>query len=463
MPAFASIVRSALGSGERLAPQPPVPVLPAAKELGEAGDHDTIVFADPAIVFQEIMGFGAAFTEAAAFALSKATPARQDEILRGFFSSDPLEGSIEAAGHGYRLCRVHMGSCDFALGNWTHAEKPRDYAMASFSIECDRRWLLPLVKRARAIAGDGLRLFASPWSPPAWMKTNGMMNRGGKLLPECRAAWALYFVRFIEAWAAEGVPIWGVTIQNEPEATQSWDSCIFTAEEERDFIRDHLAPALDRAGLSHIEIIGWDHNRDVMVHRAAVYYADAAVRKRMWGVGFHWYVTDTFDNVRLTHDAWPEKHLLFTEGCQEGGPHPGSWDTAERYARSMINDLNRWTVGWVDWNLCLDASGGPNHVGNLCSAPVMIDAASGAVTVNPSWSAIGHFSRYVKPGARRVLCASPRDDLETAAFSNPDGSVAVVVLNRGGARKIRLQLAAAAACAFTAPARSLLTVVLPPR
>jgi glucosylceramidase len=271
------------------------------------------------------------------------------------------------------------------------------------------------------------------------MKSNGQMNQGGFLLPEHRQAWARCFVRFIEEYAAEGVPVWGVSVQNEPAAVQPWDSCIFSAEEERDFVRDFLGPTLARAGMGHIKIVVWDHNRNHLVERASVIYGDAEAASYVWGAGFHWYGENHFEQVQLAHDAWPDKQLLFTEGCQEGGPHHGSWDLGERYARSMINDLNRWTVGWIDWNLVLDETGGPNHVGNLCSAPILINTANDALMHQSSYYYIGHFSRFVKPGARRVLCAASRQDLETTAFLNPDGSVAVVVMNRTEA-PIRLGL-----------------------
>jgi glucosylceramidase len=219
-------------------------------------------------------------------------------------------------------------------------------------------------------------------------------------------------------------------VQNEPAATQRWDSCLYSAEEERDFVRDHLGPALAAAGLGHVKIVVWDHNRDRLVERAGVVYADAEASKYVWGAGFHWYGEDHFEQVQMAHDAWPDKQLLFTEGCQEGGPHTGSWALGERYARSMINDLNRWTVGWIDWNLLLDDSGGPNHVGNLCSAPVLADRASGELLHQSSYYYIGHFARFIRPGARRVLCASSRQDLEATAFVNPGGGAAAVVLNR---------------------------------
>jgi glucosylceramidase len=150
----------------------------------------------------------------------------------------------------------------------------------------------------------------------------------------------------------------------------------------------------------------------------------------VWGTAFHWYVGDNFDNVQWVHDAFPDKKLLFTEGCQEGGPHLGEWQVGERYAHAMINDLNRWTVGWIDWNLLLDETGGPNHVGNFCSAPIIADTRTGELHYQSSYYYIGHFARFVQPGARRILCATSHDGLEAAAFCNPNGQMVVVLLNR---------------------------------
>ena len=380
------------------------------------------VWVDPKRAFQTIEGFGGAFTEASAVTWQKLSPARREDVLRAYFDRE--------AGHGYSLCRVHMNSCDFALGNYAHVETPGDVELKSFSIERDRQALLPFIRAAQRVAGGPLKLLVSPWSPPAWMKSNGEMNRGGKLLPQFANAWARCFVRFIEAYECEGVPVWAVSVQNEPDATQTWDSCTYSAEEERDFVRDHLGPELLKAGLGRIKIVVWDHNRNRMVERASVIYSDPEAAKYVWGTGFHWYGEDHFDQVQLVHDAWPDKQLLFTEGCQEGGPHDGSWDLGERYAHSMINDLNRWTVGWIDWNLVLDQTGGPNHVGNLCSAPILVDTASDGLLHQSSYFYIGHFARFIKPGARRVLCAATSQDLEAAAFVNPDGSTATVVMNR---------------------------------
>ena len=387
-------------------------------------DHDTSVrlWVNPKIAFQTIEGFGGAFTEAAAVTWLKLSETQRDSVLRAYFD--------RSTGHGYSFCRVHMNSCDFALGNYAHAEVAGDVALEHFTIDRDRVALLPFIKAAQGVADQPIKLLASPWSPPAWMKTNGQMNHGGKLLPEYRAAWAQCYVKFIQAYAAEGVPIWGVSVQNEPMATQRWDSCIYTAEEERDFVRDHLGPALEQAGLGDIKIVIWDHNRDEMVERASVVLSDPQAARFVWGTGFHWYGEDHFDHVQLVHDAWPDKQLLFTEGCQEGGPHTGEWELGERYARSMINDLNRWTVGWIDWNLLLDEHGGPNHVGNLCSAPLLADTQRDAVLPQSSYAAIGHFARFIRPGAKRILCAANKAALECTAALNTDGQVVVVVLNR---------------------------------
>jgi glucosylceramidase len=382
-----------------------------------------VVEIDPRTRYQTIIGFGGSFTEAAAVTFDKLPAARQAELLRAYFDSE--------SGHGYTLCRTHINSCDFALGNYAYDEVEGDVELQHFSIEHDRQALLPMIKAAFGVAHDPLKMLASPWSPPAWMKTNGEMNHGGRLKPEYRPAWADYYCRYIEAYAAEGIPIWGLTVQNEPEAKQTWDSCLYTAEEERDFVRDHLGPALARHRLNDVRLLIWDHNRDVMFARAKTVFDDPEAAQYVWGTGFHWYETpQRFDNVQRVHDAYPDKHLIFTEGCQEGGPHLGEWGLGERYAHAMLNDLNAWTEGWIDWNLLLDERGGPNHVGNYCSAPIIADTQTGELLYQSSYYYIGHFARFIRPGARRIGCRVTAEDLEAAAFRDLDGELVVVVLNR---------------------------------
>lgn len=391
----------------------------------DADTYPNAIYVDPNRRYQILEGFGGAFTEAMAATFIKMDSDAQSAILKAYF--DPEDGI------GYTLCRTHINSCDFSLGNYAYDDVAGDVDLKHFTIDHDRRMLIPLIRAASQVAGQKIKLFASPWSPPAWMKTNGQMNLGGKLKPEYRKAWARYYARYVKEYADEGLPIWGLTVQNEPEAAQTWDSCLYTGEEERDFVRDYLGPTLREEGLSHLRLMIWDHNRDRMYERARVVLDDPQAAQYVWGVAFHWYMADAFDNVQRVHDAFPDKALLFSEGCQEGGPHPGDWAVGERYGRSIIHDLNHWTCAWVDWNMVLNETGGPNHVGNYCSAPIIADTRRcdlGGVLLNPSYYYIGHFSRYCKPGAQRVLAAPTHDALETTAFHNPDGEIAVVVMNR---------------------------------
>lgn len=396
------------------------PLLPVQRSA-TAGD---LLSVDTTIRFQTLEGFGGAFTEAAAVNWLGLSGAQRKSALRAYFA-EPAEG-----GHGYSLCRVHMNSCDFALGNYAHVERAGDIELQSFSIARDREALLPLIHAAQQYSTRPLRVLMSPWSPPSWMKSNQRMNGGGHLLPQYRQAWAECFVRFIQAYREEGVDVWGVTVQNEPMAMQAWDSCLYSAEEERDFIGQHLGPTLRRAGLDHIRIIAWDHNRDLLPDRARILYGDPIVRDYLWGLGFHWYGEAMFENVRRVHEAWPEKKLLLTEACQEGGPHRDEWAVGERYGQSMIADLNNSSVGWIDWNLFLNLQGGPNHVGNYCSAPVLIDADTDQWIRQISFDYIGHFTRHIYPGARRVFCAPSFEALEATAWINLDGTLAIIAMNR---------------------------------
>ena len=376
---------------------------------------------EPAVRYQTWLGFGGAFTESAAWTLSHLSPEAQDAVLRRYFH--PTEG------HGYRFGRTHINSCDFSLGNWACAEVPGDTELAHFSLERTHRYITPMIRRARAIDGADFDLMASPWSPPPWMKTNGQMNHGGVLKPEYRDVWARHYVRWIQEMRAVGIDTWGISIQNEPEAVQVWDSCIYTAEDERDFVRDHLGPALHAAGLQDIKVVIWDHNREVAFQRAATVLSDPAAAAFVWGTGVHWYAGDYFDQLEQIHRVFPEHHLLFTEGCWEGGVKLGQYDRAARNAHQIIGDMNHFCEGWIDWNLVLDQTGGPNHVGNLCDAPIIVDTDTGEVHIQTSYHAIGHFSRFIPRGSVRIGRSGIGGPLESTAFETPQGQWVVVVLN----------------------------------
>jgi glucosylceramidase len=428
--------------------------VPITEKLSDTKAQDLAgIRLDTRVKYQTIQGFGGAFTDSAGYVLKHLPEAKQEEVMRAYF--DPEKGL------GYTVCRTHINSCDFSLGNYAYDETSGDTDLKNFSIERDKDSLIPMIKRAQDISHNGFKLFASPWSPPAWMKTNGEMNHGGKLKPEDRDAWARYYVKYIQAYAQENIPIWAVTVQNEPAATQSWDSCIYTGDEERDFVRDYLGPTFAKAGMD-TKIIIWDHNRDIMFERAGDVLNDPAAAKYVWGVGFHWYVSELSDNVQRTHDAWPDKHLLATEGCQEGGPHPGEWLPAERYGRNILMDLNHWSEGWVDWNMLLDERGGPNHVGNFTSAPILANLKTGEISFQPSFYYIGQFAKFVHPNAVRVLAAPTNIHLETTAFVNPDGSIVTIVMNETG-DPIRFELRIGAQTAqMDAPSHSIQTVVVKP-
>ena len=294
------------------------------------------------------------------------------------------------------------------------------------------------------------------------MKTNGDMRYGGKLRPEYAQTWADYFVRYVRAYEAEGIPMWGLTVQNEALATQVWESCVFTAEEERDFVRDYLGPTLRRAGLSDVKLMFWDHNRGLAYQRAEVMYDDPEAAQYVWGLAFHWYTGDHFDNVRMVHDAWPDKGLLYTEAGMGA-----SWETAARLAKSIILDLNHWASGWTYWNMLLDETNGPRHAGGLGgSNPVQLDTRTGHVTFNPSFHAFAHFSRFIRPGARRIACTSSSDDFIATAFVNGDGRVAVVILNTSKVERLCQMWVAGQVIKHTAPPHAIVTMCsrnLPPR
>lgn len=402
---------------------------PSFKPYGQPPETQVCVFVDPSKTYQTLLGIGGAITDASAETFAKVPADKQREILEAYF--DPHKGI------GYTLARTNIHSCDFSSGSYTYVAEG-DRELKSFSVEHDRRFRIPFIKRAAAAAGGRLPLFASPWSPPAFMKDNNDMLRGGKLKPEFYRAWANYYAKFVRAYEAEGVPVWGVSIQNEPMATQRWESCIYTAEEERDFLKNHLGPTLRREGLGDRKIIVWDHNRDLIYQRASTLLADPEAAKYVWGIGFHWYEPwsggePMFDNVKLTYEAFPDKHLVFTEGCKEAFDikKVDDWRLGELYGRQMINDFNNGTAGWTDWNILLDETGGPNHVGNLCFAPLHADTKTGRLIYTNSFYYIGHFSKFIRPGAKRVVSSPSRSALLSTAFVNPDGKVSAVVMNRG--------------------------------
>ena len=398
-------------------------------EFGQPLETQVCVFVDPTRTFQTFLGIGGAITDASAETFAKLPKEKQDEIMKAYY--DPKNGI------GYTLARTNIHSCDFSSGSYTYV-KEGDKELKTFSIDHDKQFRIPFIKQAIAAAGGKLTLYASPWSPPGFMKDSTHMLRGGKLKPEFYDAWALYFAKFIKEYEKEGIPVWGVSIQNEPMATQRWESCIYSAEDEGNFLKKSLGPTLEKEGLGAKKIIIWDHNRDLIFQRVSTTLSDPEVAKYVWGIGYHWYETWTggdmqFENLKRVAETFPDKNLIFTEGCPENfnAERLKLWTLGERYGYSMINDFNAGAVGWTDRNILLDEMGGPNHVKNFCFAPIHGDTHTGQLTYTNSYYYIGHFSKFIHPGAKRIVSSSNRTDLLTTAFKNEDGKVIVVVMNKG--------------------------------
>ncbi len=390
------------------------------------------------VVRQEIFGFGGAFTESAAYNYSLMTAEQKDAFMRAYFD--------KSSGIGYNIGRTHINSCDFSLDIYDYV-KAGDKTLESFDISREKKYVIPFVKDAMKYCEDELVLFASPWTPPAYMKDNGDAIKGGSLIDEYKPVWALYYAKYIKALAAEGIKISAISVQNEPKAIQTWESCYYSPEDEREFIENHLIPALDSEGLGDIKIIIWDHNKERVYDRAKQVLSSKTVRERVAAVGFHWYSGDHFDGVRLVHEVLG-KPTFASEFCKSA-PYSMAGDdigAAEDYAREMSGNFNSYAVASCDWNLMLDENGGPYHnrtakpvvvAGKVlenksggCYAPIIYDTEKGEMILTSTYYYIGHFSRFIERGAKRVECTKYTDDLIVSAFVNPDGTRVAVIMNK---------------------------------
>ena len=423
------------------------------KKLTEfpSADNAITVRILPEKKFQTITGFGGSFTESSAYLLNKLSKKNRDLVLNAYFGSE---------GSKYSLTRTHMNSCDFSLSNYSYAPVARDKELNSFSIDEDRDDIIPMIKDAMTISEDGFKIIASPWTAPPWMKDNKDW-RGGKLLPEYYDTWALFFSKYLNAYKNEGINIWGVTVENEPLGNNNnWESMHYTPEEMVDFVSNYLGPKLEADG-HDVKVLAYDQNRgEELIKWAKVIYKDEATSKYFDGFAIHWYAStvDWFPkSLNFTHDMAPEKFLIQSEACIDAEvPHwkddawywskkatDWGWDYAPedqkhlhpkyvpvyRYARDIIGCLNNSVDGWVDWNMVLDRQGGPNWFKNWCVAPVIVDPEKDEVYFTPLYYTLAHFSKFIRPGAVRIGFENPGQSLMITAAQNPDGTIAVVILN----------------------------------
>lgn len=415
-------------------------------------DHPVIIKLKPEETFQTITGFGGSFTEASASLLNKLSPANRNKILQAYFGEE---------GARYSLTRTHINSCDFSLSNYAYAMKPDDKNLYSFSIEPDRNDLIPIIKEAMKISKEGFKIIASPWTAPPWMKDNKDW-RGGKLLPQYRETWALYFEKYIQAYKEEGIDVWGVTVENEPLGNNNnWESMHFSPEEMTEFVKDYLGPRFEKNGLAEIKILGYDQNRGEELEKwANVMYKEEASSKYFDGMAVHWYAS-TYDyfptSLQHTYKLAPQKHLINTEACIDAEvpkwkddqwywskeATDWGWDWAPekdkylhpkyvpvyRYAVDIIGCLNNQVDGWIDWNMVLDKQGGPNWFKNWCTAPVIVDPEKDEVYFTPLYYVMAHFSKFIRPGSVRIGFENSDKELMVTAAKNQDRSFAVVIFN----------------------------------
>ena len=413
----------------------------------------TSIVVDEGTMYQEMVGFGAAITDASAWLIqNRLTAAQRDALLRELFGPSP--------GIGLSFTRLTMGASDFSLHQYSYDDLPTgqtDSTLAHFSIDSNRAYLLPIVQRALAI-NPRLKIMATPWSPPGWMKTTGSLIQG-TLRPEAYGPLAEYFRRYIDAYRAEGVPIYAITVQNEPHyEPPNYPGMRLEPPARARFIGQYLGPLFARRGIGTI-ILDWDHNWDESQSPLQV-LADSAAPRYLAGVAWHCYGGDV-SAQSVVHDAHPEKDAYFTE-CSGGEWAPTFADNLKWFVRTlMIGATRGWAKGVILWNLALDENHGP-HTGGCgdCRGVVTIASASGAVTRNVEYYALAHASRFVRPGARRVASTSGVAGLESVAFRNADdGSKALIVVNTDVQDRTFAVRWASQSFRYTLPAGAVVTFV----
>ena len=371
----------------------------------------------PSVTDQTFSGFGGAITEAAAYTYAQMSDAQKTELLSAYFAPDRMN---------YQFVRIPVDSCDFSLGEYcgyTESGAP-DFA----HIE---QWILPMLRDAERVAGRKIPVMLSPWSPPAFMKTNQSRQHGGKLKPEFYGAWADYLCRYAKAYRDLGFLVTRMSLQNEPKAVQTWDSCIFTAAEEKTFLRDFMHPAMVRYGIADIEIYLWDHNKE-RVFEWMRDILDAETSPMVAGACFHWYSGDHFEALDLCRRLYPEKKLLLSESCIEYRFYDKNDRTgaAQKLSHEVIGDLNHGMSAFCDWNLLLDEQGGPNYVGNYCLAPFLFDTQKKQLEATTLQEYYETFARAIPPQSVHIASTRFSDDVDATAWKRPDGALALLLLNR---------------------------------
>tara|TARA_B100000795_G_scaffold268617_1_gene255970 strand:- start:498 stop:1997 length:1500 start_codon:yes stop_codon:yes gene_type:complete len=411
---------------------------------------------------QTITGFGGSFTESSAYLLNKLSKENRNRIIEAYFGE---------SGAKYSLTRTHMNSCDFSISQYSYAPVENDKELKYFTIEEDKDDIIPMIKDAMKVSKDGFKILSSPWTASPWMKDNKNWV-GGKLLPEYYDTWALFFSKYIDAYKAEGIDIWGFTVENEPLGNgNNWESMHFSPDEMTNFVQNYLGPKLEADG-HKAKILGYDQNREELKHWVDSMYKNEETSKYFDGTAVHWYAS-TYDyfseELQYAHHKAPNKYIIQSEACVDSEipkwkddawywkkeATDWGWDWApekdkylhpkyapvNRYARDIIGCLNNYVDGWIDWNMVLDTQGGPNWFKNWCVAPVIVDPEKDEVYFTPLYYILSHFSKYIRPEAVIIGLDISESNLMATAAKNPDGSIAVVLFNEGKeAKNINIKL-----------------------
>ncbi|CAG0916919.1 unnamed protein product [Notodromas monacha] len=390
---------------------------------------------------QIFQGLGGSFTDAAAFNYMALSDDVKYHLVSSYYNPD--------VGINYVLGRVPMGGADFSWRLYTYLDTENDTELATFSLqEEDYDYKIPMIHDAMfATNRFYIKLIGSPWSAPAWMKTNNELYGQGKLKPEYYQIWADYFVRFLEEYFNVYIDFWAITGQNEPLdgllPNFEFNCMGWTADEMRKFIAENLGPTLkNHSQFGNVKLIMMDDQRTQLELWTRVILGDEAAAGFVDGIGLHWYLDSWFGPEILseTHDLYPEKFLIYTEACEGDIPNPaavvlGSWERGEHYAFDIIENLNHWVTGWVDWNLALDLEGGPNWAGNQVDSPVIVNATANEFYKQPMFYALGHISKFITPDSiilkNHVLQADPDNakPVQVVVALRPDETHVAVLLN----------------------------------
>lgn len=389
-------------------------------DVDEVENH--IINLYPEIRDQLLEGFGGAITDSSGYVYSLMNKEQKKALMETYFSPQ---------GMNYQMVRIPIDSCDFSLDMYEAMSDPEDINLTHFSFERTEKYILPMLEDAQKVAGIPLKLMLSPWSPPAFMKTNAQRTHGGKLKKEYYPFWAEYLCRYILEFQKRGYFVQRISLQNEPKAVQQWDSCVYTAEEEKNFLQNYMFPCMQKHHLSDIEIFIWDHNKERLYERTHD-ILDNTTKDMIAGAAFHWYSGDHFDTLNLVHRFYPQLKLIVSESCIEYSKFDADDEVrnAGRLSHEIIGDLNHGMCAFYDWNILLDETGGPNHVGNLCHAPFLYHRSEKNLIPQLTQKYFYHFSHFIKSGAVRIATSQYTDQLDVTAFLNPDNSIVVVILNR---------------------------------